>query len=414
MRNLFLQKYRMRLTTDELFWVLLLISFAVLLTATGLLQHDLWHDEQHFAETMRAFGSRYLPSLELLRSYNEMSTPLPFLMFGLGGRLVDFDLATMRYGMVLLAAAMLFVLYRTLSILSDSPRWSLASALAFLMNPYVFGASICLYTDIPALLFGTMALFAYVTRRPFWFGVLVWCAMMSRQYYVFLPLGILTFELGAVLFDRRIRSEWIWSPLLGLFCMVPLFLWWNGLAPQTELKAVYLDPQPTFHAASAILYISLGCWYAIPFFLIVFRRCYASFSNILLAVVLSMLFFIFPIRATDEAVSGGVHTVGLLHRALVQVGGEITAQTVFYLGFVGALIPVVGGVRGLLKHRPISPLSAALVSVLGAFLLVMSFSYHVWEKYYLPALSVEFVLLGLLKKEFTTSPQPDPEVSATG
>ena len=47
-------------------------------------------DEMRFIETSRTFSENL--SLNLLKHYEEMSTPLPFIYFGAMGKIIDFEL----------------------------------------------------------------------------------------------------------------------------------------------------------------------------------------------------------------------------------------------------------------------------------------------------------------------------------
>src|SRR5205823_686203 len=52
-------------------------------------------DEPHFVGTIVQFGTTPL-SLDLLAHYNEMSGPVPFVLYGAWGRLFGFDPQTLR------------------------------------------------------------------------------------------------------------------------------------------------------------------------------------------------------------------------------------------------------------------------------------------------------------------------------
>lgn len=401
MRNSFLQT--LRRLPDTSFWLWLVLWMAVLLAATGFLRHDVWHDEQHFVETIKQFGHHYVPSLDLIRSYREMSTPLPFLLFGMIGRLFDFDLPIMRTFMLLLSAFMLIISYRTVALLSGSLKWALASVLVLSLNPYVFGASICIYTDNPAMFFFFAGVYYYVKKRPAFFSIFSWCAIMCRQYYVFVPVGIIIYEAM-----RLVRTgQWrvfitaVLPPIGSLLGALPLFLFWNGLSPQTELRDTYMDPVPTFHAKTLILNLSLSFWYVWPIWFFIIRQRHFRVSSLVLAVLFSAVFLLFPIEVTDAAKSGGVITTGFLHRSLRWLGGEWTAQVVFFAGFLATLTFVFEwartGFRGFLEGpSPGRSFMSPMLLMLLTFHLVMPFSYHIWEKYFIPGMSIQILWMACL------------------
>ena len=59
--------------------IALFVAVAVYLDA---LRFELEKDETHFWPTSLQFAESWLPSVETLRDYPELSTPLPFWIFG--------------------------------------------------------------------------------------------------------------------------------------------------------------------------------------------------------------------------------------------------------------------------------------------------------------------------------------------
>jgi hypothetical protein len=100
----------------------------------------------------------------------------------------------------------------------------------------------------------------------------------------------------------------------------------------------------------------------------------------------------------------GRETVGLFHRALADLGGgTVTNDLVFYLGWLGGLYLLAFLGRDTahrIRTRRID-LSLLLNLLVLSFLLVMPFSYQVWEKYFLPV--VPILSLRLLKENRRTS-----------
>ena len=70
--------------SKQRFIVLCLVTavYVALLIWLDFLQGGYWRDERHFWETSLSFSDRILPTLEQLRDYEELNTPLPFILFG--------------------------------------------------------------------------------------------------------------------------------------------------------------------------------------------------------------------------------------------------------------------------------------------------------------------------------------------
>jgi len=65
------------------FIITLVLAYVALYYAMDRLTFEIRKDEIHFWSTSERFSEGLIPSLDLLRSYNERNTPLPFLAFGL-------------------------------------------------------------------------------------------------------------------------------------------------------------------------------------------------------------------------------------------------------------------------------------------------------------------------------------------
>ncbi len=78
--------------------LLLLIAFLLIyettLYFTVACQQPVWHDEGHYIKTSIYLVENF--NLQSLKQYNEMSTPLPFLIYGLWGKIVGYELERLR------------------------------------------------------------------------------------------------------------------------------------------------------------------------------------------------------------------------------------------------------------------------------------------------------------------------------
>ena len=81
--------------------ILVLIVYETILYMGVGLRQPTWADEHHFISTIEEFGEEL--SLRQLRTYNEMSTPLPFILYALWGKLVGFHLHQLRFFSLIIA-----------------------------------------------------------------------------------------------------------------------------------------------------------------------------------------------------------------------------------------------------------------------------------------------------------------------
>jgi hypothetical protein len=173
-----------------------------------------------------------------LSDYPSAQTPLYHLVTAGWGELVGFDLWKLRLLNVAISYGMALALLRLLrraTPLDELPAF--AMTLAFVMSPYVFGASFTLLTDNLAILFGLVALEriqAYSragSLGAFAAGCLaIGAAVLTRQSFLWLVPVAAFFLVVPPLRVGRVAAG---SALLAI-ALVPLaglVIEWNGLVP---------------------------------------------------------------------------------------------------------------------------------------------------------------------------------------
>ena len=139
-----------------------------------------WGDEAHYLDTVRFFGNRW--SFDLLKSYPEMSAPLTYLVYSIWGRLVGFDLSSLRLLSPFIAWATSVTWFLVLQRLCGPTRWTLVALAAVVLNPYFVGLSIFVFTDMLSLLGLAIATYGLSGNRPIPVAIGIAIATLSRQY----------------------------------------------------------------------------------------------------------------------------------------------------------------------------------------------------------------------------------------
>jgi len=80
--------------------VIFLIIFEGIVAYFGI-NRSYWGDEAHFIPTINRFGDDL--SITTIKHYNEMSTPLPFILYSFWGRIFNFDVQTLRIFSLIIA-----------------------------------------------------------------------------------------------------------------------------------------------------------------------------------------------------------------------------------------------------------------------------------------------------------------------
>jgi len=359
---------------------LLLAVYGTTLLLTQGLNHPIRADEEHFWETTRDFFVQpFPPSIESLRSYRELITPLSYILWGQLERLTGEAILAGRVVNLLMSVAVMLLL----AARGARPVASLGSALGILAYPYFIALGFHLYTDMIAGFFVVFGLHFHLRGRR-WAGfVLFALAIATRQYLVQIPAAIVAWEGLCWLRDRdpaRFRAAI--APGLACATLLGWIAFWGGLAPKPGLDHwVPLYPAPMMSVSSFILHYGLYYLVILGFYFaaveaLVFRelpRRETLFQPwvAVVAVALALLFWLSP-----PFLSGG-HPGGpfgrIMRAALPGPAGDMLRITIYYvLALFGAVrLGIAGGL-------------ALLISVLGS---IMSMKSQIpWEKYLFPCL----------------------------
>jgi Dolichyl-phosphate-mannose-protein mannosyltransferase len=173
-----------------------------------------------------------------LSDYPSAQTPLFHLVMAGWGELVGFDLWKLRLLNVALSYAMALALMRLLLRATPLGRLpAFALTLAFVLSPYVFGASFTLLTDNLAILFGLIALeriHAYArggSLGAFAGACLaIGAAVLTRQSFLWLvPVAAFFLVLPPLRVERVAAGGALLA--LALVPLAALVVEWNGLVP---------------------------------------------------------------------------------------------------------------------------------------------------------------------------------------
>lgn len=273
---------------------------------------ELYQDEFHYLPAAVFFSHEPIPSIDLLKSYNELNTPIPFI---LGGWVVNIFGENIQY-LRLLTFGVSFILI--MLFVWNSPDRSkrfwlcLIGLMAF---PNYYLCSVYYYTDIFAWVFLLGGIIAYI-KRIHWAGLLLFVGAIScRQYMLAFPAAIVGYELVGILknssgikdFVSKLFSDKTWIYYTVAFLsIIPWFLLWNGPAPAAVMAEQHYDSDKLVqYNFGYVMYASvcLAVYYVIPEVLITrklayfieYPRKYPRLFVVLLLLIATLIIF-FPAK----------------------------------------------------------------------------------------------------------------------
>ncbi len=296
-------------------FIIALVYATILVVKDFLGFPGLYQDENHYLPTAVLFSREIAPSLNLLKTYNQLNTPLPFILGGWVIRLLGEDVQHLRLMNFLLSfcVLLLFVWYKPGQ---QGKRWQYLVPLVAMPSFYL--CAVHYYTDMTAWLSVLLGVVAYLRQKHFFACMAFAAAIASRQYMLAFPLAIGLFEVlriweagkweirsltGRLLSDR----SWIWY-VAAVLSLAPWILLWGGPAPEAIMNEQHYGEAPFYNPGFVIYTAAIAAFYfVIPeailgrkwgYFTTYPFRYPRTFTAI--AVGVTLLLVLFPARQTHN------------------------------------------------------------------------------------------------------------------
>lgn len=371
--------------------------YCILLAGVFGFAHKPWTDEEHFYFTILEFIKQ--PDLTTLKHYEEMSTPLPFILYGIWGWLFHSDLATLRIFSLLIAFATIFSAFYLFKKTGLSTFASFMCVFILSLNPYFIGVSFFVYTDMLCELFMIWAFISLIQHKVWLSCIFLLLAILCRQYMVFfIPvIAVCIFVKEKCVLNVSLIKKLLplLIPVLGLGI---LFLFWGGASPDNKLKSLYMFQTFTFHGDAFTAYMAASIVYTFP--LLIFSLREIQPRQIYMTIPIATLWYLFfPVQGSQVAIESMIHidTIGLVHKT-THLLPPVIEDGLWYVLFVTACFVFVNAFEKAIKNY--RSLTCLVCSSWLFFILTMCLSYLTWEKYLLPILPMLLVYGGLLSDKF--------------
>mgnify|MGYP004005218169 CR=1 FL=1 len=260
-------------------------------------------DEIHFWPTALKFSKSWLPSIELLKNYGELNTPLPFIIFGSLEHVFNGGIVIGRLFNLMLSLCILFFFTYNRKQKDTSYVYSLIGLLLF---PYFILCATHLYTDIIATFCVFAGFLFYLKKRNLVSCILFILAVSSRQHMLAFPFGILVFEIIKLIKESDCEMKGLirkvaFYQFIACTSFLAWFLFWGNFGPSTEIAIQNVSTVSAFriYPEYSLYFLScIGFYFVIPE-IILFKRyadvySYVNIKSIVIAITVSMLFMLFP------------------------------------------------------------------------------------------------------------------------
>jgi 4-amino-4-deoxy-L-arabinose transferase-like glycosyltransferase len=318
--------------------------------------------------------------------------------------LVGFDLPALRLLSLVFAFAVYLIFHRLLFELFGVGLTAFLAAAFLMVNPYMIGTSVFVFTDMMTMAFVAALVWAVFHERPLVFFFSAAGALFCRQYAVFLVLAAGTYFLVRMIVRvGRSPAVMIGAAVAAVIPLVSLCALWKGIAPPSGLA--YWNPGGGFvyHWDYVSVYVAMSVVYCFPFVLLTWKKFYTDRRLLTYSLAGGLFYLAFPITPSKVTLEQTSHiTVGLFHRAVKTLLPISAVEHAFFLVlFILGITVLACIVRdGWMRMKQGDATFALFLDISVVFFyLVMPFSYQNWEKYLLPLLPIFFMRLLMFRRE---------------
>lgn len=349
------------------------------------LDHSVWGDERHFYNTILFFKDF---DLSKIADYKEVTPPFTYLIYALWGKVVGFEISSLRILSIIISTGIAFLLHYLIFSLFQKRSFAILGTLLFMLNPYVIGMSIFIYTDMLAVLFVIILLIGILKNNIILIFFSSCFSILTRQYnIVFLIAAVIYFFFLYLQKGEKKNLFNIIAVIVSTIPLIFLFYIWGGISPPTGAKYWIGNNSLQYNLNSLTTYLSIIPIYTLPLFTVVSWRNKENWKFYIAFFAIGLIYFFFRVEASNVTLTQtDLTTVGLFHKSLQNIVGDGFIQhIIFYFFFVMGIwfiYKVVYRFWIKIKTKTTNWSSFGEMTIMF-YLLIMPFSYQIWEKYIL-------------------------------
>ena len=341
-------------------------------------------DERHIVETIKLFADNF--NFNTIKDYSEVTPPFFFMFYALWAKIFGASTESLRILTLIISFITWQLVYYLFHLFVKKEFHALLLSLLVVINPYFFGTSVFVFTDMLTILLVLAVIISFIKNKIIPFIIFSALAILCRQYAVIIPAGVILYSTFNYKIDKLISKKFIIGSLLSFIPLLVLFVIWKNISPASGIEK-WIIPNSSFYNLDYInTYITFSVIYIFPLALVFFKKIRFSYLSLSIAFALAIVLSLFPVKASTATLQfTDYQTLGFVHQALVELLGYESLWLKIVLGFfllVGCYINTE-----LLKrfYQDIktkyfnNQITFILLWIL--FLLIMPFSYQVWEKY---------------------------------
>lgn len=341
-------------------------------------------DERHIVETAKLFADNF--NFNTIKDYPEVTPPFFFMLYALWAKIMGASTESLRILTLIISFITWQLVFYLFQLFAKKEFHALLLSLLVVINPYFFGTSVFVFTDMLTIFLALTALISFIKNKIFLFIIFSALAILCRQYAVIIPAGIILYSTFNYKRDKLISIKYAIGSMVSFIPLLVLFVIWKNISPASGIEKWIVPNSSIYNLDYINTYITFSVIYIFPLALVFFKKIKFSLSSLLFALPITILFSLFPVKTSIATLEfTDYQTVGFVHQALAEVFGLHSFWLRMVLGFfllVGCYMNIELLKRFYVYIRNKSLEREEIFTLLWLlFLLIMPFSYQVWEKY---------------------------------
>ncbi len=341
-------------------------------------------DERHIVETAKLFADNF--NFNTIKDYPEVTPPFFFMLYALWAKIIGASTESLRILTLIISFITWQLVFYLFQLFAKKEFHALLLSLLVVINPYFFGTSVFVFTDMLTIFLALTALISFIKNKIFLFIIFSALAILCRQYAVIIPAGIILYSTFNYKRDKLISIKYAIGSMVSFIPLLVLFVIWKNISPASGIEKWIVPNSSIYNLDYINTYITFSVIYIFPLALVFFKKIKFSLSSLLFALPITIFFSLFPVKTSIATLEfTDYQTVGFVHQALAEVFGLHSFWLRMVLGFfllVGCYMNIELLKRFYVYIRNKSLEREGIFTLLWLlFLLIMPFSYQVWEKY---------------------------------
>jgi 4-amino-4-deoxy-L-arabinose transferase-like glycosyltransferase len=356
-------------------------------------------DERHIVETIRLFAKNL--NFGTIKNYPEVTPPFFFIFYAMFAKIFGQSIESLRFLTLIISFITWQVLYFLNFYFTKNYKHSFLLSILIIVNPYFFGTSLFVFTDMLTILLSFYAIISFLKDRFYPYLIFSMLAILCRQYAIIFPLSVIIFSFLDFFKHRQLNKKYFIGSGITFIPLIMLFFVWGNIAPVSGMSKWVISDSHFYNISYLNTYITFSVIYLLPLIIIfLYRQIKFSKTDIGIAIILSLFLMLFPINVSAATLQQtDIRTVGIVHIGLIRIFGENTlilkiVLLIFLLIGCYINVTIINGLINCTKNKLFNKEIVATIIWL-LFLIIMPFSYQVWEKYLslvLPFLALSFYL----------------------